>query len=227
MSDSEFGGQAADIAVRIPTLPPDDQIAAACRGSGNPVALAWLAENLGLTETSTLVDLGAGLGGPAAWMRSRYRCTVVAAEPEPQAARAASSIFAVPTLVAAADRSPFATDSFDAALLLGVVSVVADPAPVLAETSRIVAALGLLDYCSTGRSPVAAGGSTFPTERGLREMIGAAFRLDQFAAVAIDTPDRWTRAADAVGGEPDPDEEEVGRAIDEGRIAAFMLVASR
>jgi hypothetical protein len=104
MSDTEFGEQAASIAAQIPELPSEDRIAAACRGSGNPVALAWLAENLQLNESATVVDLGAGLGGPAEWMRARYQCTVIAVEPEPQAAAAGSSLFALPTsLVIARD----------------------------------------------------------------------------------------------------------------------------
>ena len=145
MSDTEFGEHAAAIADRIRMLAPDDRIAAACRGSGNPGALAWLAESLRLGNTTAVVDLGAGLGGPAAWMRSRYGCTVVAVEPATPAARAAASLFELPTVVAPANQAPFAADSFDAALLIGVVSVTPSPGNFLAEASRIARELGLLD----------------------------------------------------------------------------------
>jgi hypothetical protein len=227
MSDTEFGQQAASIATQIPELPPEDQIAAACRGSGNPVALAWLAENLRLNESARVVDLGAGLGGPAAWMRSRYRCTVIAVEPEPQAAFAGSSLFALPMVVAAADAAPFVDDSFDAALLLGVLSVMSDPRAALREAARLAGALGLLEYCSTGADPVRAGGSTFPTREGLCDSVASMFQIDEFAAVSIDAPYRWLEASDAVHVASDPDEGEVARAIDDGRIAPFILVASR
>jgi len=227
MSDTEFGDQAAQIAARLQDLGEDDRIAAACRGSGNPVALAWIAENLRLHDTSTVVDLGAGLGGPSAWMRARYRCRVVAVEPEEQAATAASSTFALTTVVAAADKAPFAADAFGTALLLGVVSVVARPHIVLGEARRIAGSLGLMDYCSTGTEAVRAGGSTFPTETKLREMVAVYWRLEQFAGVSVEPPHTWSRASDDVETEPDPDEADVVQAIDEGRIAPIMLVATR
>ncbi len=171
--DSEFGDQAATIAAQLVDLAVNDQIAAACRGSGNPVALAWLAENLRLNDVSMVVDVGAGLGGPSVWMRARYGCRIVAIEPEEQAARAASSIFGLPTIVGAASHSSIASDTFDSALLLGVVSVVDDPDSVLSEAHRIAYTLGLIDYCSTGSDAVRAGGSTFRTERQLRELVAA------------------------------------------------------
>jgi SAM-dependent methyltransferase len=227
MSDSEFGDQAADIASRITVLPLEDQIAAACRGSGNPVALAWLAENLRLTDSSTVVDLGAGLGGPSAWLRSRYGCRVVGVEPEEQAARAASSIFQVPIVIANADPAPFAANAFGAALLLGVVSVVTRPERVLAEAHRIAPNLGILDYCSTSDDPVTAGGSTFPTEEHLRDMVAELWRIEQSAAVAVEAPRTWVQVSDDTHPAPDPDEAEVVEAIENGRIAPVMLVASR
>jgi len=227
MSDTEFGDQAAQIATRMRDLRLDDQIAAACRGSGNPVALAWIAENLRLNDASTVVDLGAGLGGPSAWMRSRYGCDVVAVEPEEQAARAAASTFGLPTVVAAADRAPFAADAFGVALLLGVVSVVTNPHTVLGEARRVAGALGLMDYCSTGPEPVCAGGSTFLTQHRLREVVSLFWRLGQFAAVSVEAPRTWVRASDDVQAVPNPDETDVTRAIDDGRIAPIMLVASR
>lgn len=227
MSDSEFGDQAASIASRIRELPPHDRIAAACRGSGNPVALVWLAENLRLDDTSTIADLGAGIGGPSAWLMARYGSTVIGFEPEREAAQAATSLFGVRTIVAAAEATPCAADTFDAVLLLGVVSVVARPARVLDEARRIGHTLGLLDYCSTGNAPVVAGGSTFPTPRQLRDLVTASWHVDQFARVEVAAPDTWADANDAVESEPDPDEAEVVRAIENARLAPFMLVASR
>ena len=43
----------------------------ACRGSGSPSALAWLAEALELGPGRRLLDVGSGLGGPAAWAAAR------------------------------------------------------------------------------------------------------------------------------------------------------------
>jgi hypothetical protein len=47
-------------------LGPSFRIPAACRGSGSPAALDWLIENMGLGRGETLLDCGAGVGGPAA-----------------------------------------------------------------------------------------------------------------------------------------------------------------
>ncbi|MEJ7799335.1 MAG: class I SAM-dependent methyltransferase [Ilumatobacter sp.] len=227
MSATEFGDQAASIAIQITELPTEEQIAVACRGSGNPVALTWLAENLRLRDTSTVVDLGAGIGGPSAWLRSRYGCRITGVEPEEQAAQAASSIFGLTTIVAAAEITPFAADTFDSALLLGVVSVVPGPETVLREARRIARTLGLLDYCSTSNDPVVAGGSTFPTPQRLRAIIAVDWRINQFAAVDVDPPDTWAHAGAGVESKPDPDEAEVVRAIESRSIAPVMLMASR
>jgi len=229
MSESEFGEQAAEIADRITDLAPDDRIAAACRGSGNPVALAWLAENLRLSSSSRVADLGAGLGGPSAWMQSRYGCTVFAVEPQQRAATAAVDLFGGPMVVSDADPTPFVDDAFDVALLLGVVSVVDDPRAVLREAHRIADALGLIEYCSTGDNPVLAGGSTFPTVDALTAMVSDSWTIDQTSAVSVETPSSWAHASEVVHDDSasDPDEEEVGRAIAEGRIAPIMLVATR
>ena len=188
MGDQEFDGHAAAAARRIRSLAPDERIAAACRGSANPAALAWLAEGLRLDRTTRVVDLGAGLGGPAAWFEARYGCTVVGIEPAGRAAGAARSIFDVPMIVATADAAPFAADTFDAVLLLGVMSVIEDGRTVLAEARRLAPGLGLIDYCSTGGSPVEAGGSTFPTLDGLRDLIDRDWHVDQLASVDVPAP---------------------------------------
>ena len=227
MSDREFEGHAGSIAMRIPDLARTDQIAAACRGSGNPVALAWLAENLRLAPATSVVDLGCGLGGPAAWLTERYQCSVVGVDPAVQSARAAHSIFGLATVIAPADATPFAAETFDAALLLGVVSVVADPSTVLTEASRVAPQLGLLDYCATGGRAVSVGGSTFPTVTELRNLVASSWRVVQVADVAVPAPATWQVANDEVHVEVEPDESAVIAAIEQGLIAPVMLVAIR
>jgi len=103
---SEFDQQASAIASRLHELPAGDQIAAACRGSGNPAALSWLAECLGLDHEAWVIDLGAGIAGPAAWLTRRYGCQIVNLEPAPLASRAASRFFGTPTICGTAERAP-------------------------------------------------------------------------------------------------------------------------
>ena len=45
----------------------DFHIPAGCRGSGSPAVLDWLIEHLGIDQNETLLDCGAGVGGPAAY----------------------------------------------------------------------------------------------------------------------------------------------------------------
>jgi hypothetical protein len=225
MNDAEFDDQAAAIAAQIRDLPPETRIPAACRGSGNPAALSWLAENLGFGAGLSAVDIGAGLGGPAAWLVDRYSAALVGAEPAVRAASAAVELFAVPTVCAVADRLPFRTRCFDAALLLGVVSVVDDAPAVLAEARRVAGSIGVMDYCSTGDDAVLAGGSNFVTAAALvAEVEAAGWQVEQTTDLTVPDPVAWTRATEAVEVPPEPTEEEVARAIAAGAIAPFLLV---
>ena len=74
MSDAmaaEFGTVAEWTAEAAVELGQDYYIPAACRGSGSPAALDWLIEHLDLAPGDTLLDCGAGVGGPAAYAAER------------------------------------------------------------------------------------------------------------------------------------------------------------
>jgi ubiquinone/menaquinone biosynthesis C-methylase UbiE len=228
MSDDEFDRQAAAIAEQIPKLPDIDRIAAACRGSANPAALAWLAENLTLQTGTTVVDLGLGLGGPAAWFADRYGCDVVGLDPMEGAARGARDLFGLTVVRADSAGLPFRSDAFDVSLLLGVVSVVARPDAVLAEAARVSRRLGVLDYCSTRGSDLSVGGSHFPTPDALASAVEAAgWTLRQATSVSTPPPESWSHAADEIDVPVEPDEAEVGRAIEAGDLVPHLLVAER
>jgi SAM-dependent methyltransferase len=226
--DPEFDEQAARVGRQAEEMRGRDRIAAASRGSGNPAALAWLAENLRVRADSTVIDLGAGLGGPAAWLRDRYRCTITCVEPAESASRELVRLFGLRVVVAAADHLPLDADSFDVGLLLGVLSVVPSPAAVLNEAGRVAQRLGVLEYCSTGHSAVRAGGSTFPTVDCLVDMLLVnGWQVEQHSPLGIATPVSWSAAADQVSVEPEPSEQEVVAAIADGRIAPVVAVAHR
>src|SRR6185437_15326546 len=48
-------------------LGPEYYVPAACRGSGQPVALDWLLDGLRPGPDDLMLDVGAGVGGPAAY----------------------------------------------------------------------------------------------------------------------------------------------------------------
>lgn len=77
----EFDTVAAWTAEVLMEMPPGRRIPGACRGSSNPAALAWLAEALEVDRTTRMLDIGGGIGGPAAWLAERYRARPVVLEP--------------------------------------------------------------------------------------------------------------------------------------------------
>lgn len=227
-NDAEFVEEAAALVARIAAMRGEDRIAAACRGSANPAALRWLVDTLGLTRDHRLADLGAGLGGPAAWVRAMVGCEVVAADPSPAATAGALRLFGPPAVQAGAAAAPFADDAFEAVLLLGVLPVLDDRLAAVREARRVGRRVGVLDYCSTTGAAVAAGGSSFVTADQLTAEIGGAW--EHVSAVRVDTPtpDAWARAAErAQAGVPEPpSEREVAEAIESGRLALYALVGA-
>jgi SAM-dependent methyltransferase len=147
---------------------PDMGIPAACRGSGNPAALAWLAGEMAISATTRLLDVGGGLGGPAAWVAQHYSARVVLAEPMRRAAAGAHRLFGVPSTVAWADELPFPAGSFDAAWALGVLDTTGQKAGLLAGLHRVVRPLGHLglivyELSRDGRGGEPPDGNSFPT----------------------------------------------------------------
>lgn len=226
MSHVEFDQQAMLIAGQIPSLPEGDRIAAACRGSGNPAALSWLAEGLRLDDSTTVIDLGAGLGGPTAWLHKHFGCQCI--NLEVAAGAAETNIFGTPTICGSAEHAPIRSDAVDVALLLGVLSVVDHTGRVLGEAFRIARRLGVFDYCSTTGTTVETGGSTFVPAERLRDQVAAAgWRIVEMVAVTVAPPTTWTDASESIDVEPETTETEVINAIHAGQIVPFMLQASQ
>lgn len=234
MTDAEFDVQAAAIAAELSQLDragglaPHELIAASCRGSANPAALAWLAEGLMLERGSKVADLGSGLGGPSSWIAARYGCVVVALEPAPRAAVASASLFPLTVVNASSAAVPFRADAFDAALLLGVLSVVDDVMGVLREARRVGRRLGVLEYCSTTGTDVRAGGSRFPPAATLADkMASVGWLVEQSSPMPITAPRSWALAVDKVDVPATESENEVAAAIEAGSIEPHLMVASR
>lgn len=228
MSTDEFERGAGETVEQVAELPAGERFAAAARGSANPAALAWLAEGLRLDAAASVLDIGTGMGGPAGWLTERYGCRVVGVEPAHAAARAAATLFDVPVAQGGAVALPVRTDAFDAALLLGVLSVVDDPEATLVEARRVARSLAVLEWCAQGADDVSAGGSRFPTETSLLALLDAAgWTVQQSSALQLDAPHVWESAAEAVEAPPDPDEQEVVAAIERGELAPFLAVALR
>ncbi|ANY05528.1 class I SAM-dependent methyltransferase [Pseudonocardia sp. HH130630-07] len=153
-------------------------IPAACRGSGGPAALDRLAGACGIRPGTRLADVGAGAGGPAAYLRERFGARPVVVDPMPDACRSARSLFGLPAIVGSGHRVPLATGSVAVCWCLGVLCAVPDRAGVLAELHRVLepgGALGLLVF--TAPVPRPAGtpdGNHFPSVEELHDLVRTA-----------------------------------------------------
>lgn len=133
-------------ALEIDDLAPLDEFHALGRAA--TVALAELA---GVQPEDRVLDIGAGIGGPARYMAARHRARVTALDATPRFCRVAELL----TLGAGlADRVtvvcgdalalPFADASFDLAWSQAVSQNIADKQRFIAEAARVVRPGGLL-----------------------------------------------------------------------------------
>jgi SAM-dependent methyltransferase len=154
-ADVEFGWYPSALLEVADALPTDARLAAACRGTGDRPLLVRVADALDRyrgpsTTPGPVLDVGAGFGGPAAWLRRHRGVATFGVEPSEDAAVAARGLFPeVPMVRGDAQRLPVADGVFEAALVLGVVSLVDDVRRALLEARRVVrpgGVLALTDY---------------------------------------------------------------------------------
>jgi SAM-dependent methyltransferase len=244
--EAEFDVVASWTQEAVEQLGPEFAIPAGCRGTGSPSAFAWLAEALEIEPGVRVLDSGAGVGGPGAWLRERYGVTPVLAEPMFGAARASAALFRLPSVVAWSEHLPFASGSFDAIWSLGVLCTVPDKQAFLAEARRLLAAggrLGLLVYVKTPDPlPEQPEGNDFPTDDELTALLDAAgFRIVQRteAAGLGKAPRSWTTRLHEVEqwvrehhGDTDAwreaDEQSgvIGRLIADGHVRSVLVHAA-
>jgi SAM-dependent methyltransferase len=221
-------------------------IAAACRGSGSPAALAWLARSLDLGPDVQLLDLGSGLGGPAAWVADHHGAPVVGVEPMEGAARGSTRLLGLSSVVATADDLPFPDRSFAAAWALAVLDTVDRPERMLAEVRRCLVpggGFGLVAYVAD--APIAEDdlpeGNRFPTTGELLDDLAAAgFEvIDRMRADALaPMPDDWREQQDEVdaalerrhGDDPRwiearENEEAFAALLEDGRVESVLVSA--
>lgn len=186
---------------------PDYFVPAACRGSGSPATLRWLIDGLAVTATDRLLDCGAGVGGPAAFVRERTGVAPILSEPEQGACQAARRLFGLHVLQAASDL-PFRAQTFDVAWSLGVLCTVTDQPLLLRELRRVLTPtgrLGLLVFVATGElTRKKPEGNDFPTWDRLTDLLADAGFAIEAAATEADpsaAPAGWQDRADAVRDE--------------------------
>ena len=217
---------------------------AACRGSGSPAALDWLIDELAVTAAESMLDCGAGLGGPAAYARQKAGVRPVLTDPEYGACRGSGILFGFPVVQAASDL-PFRRASFDVAWSLGVLCTVADQRRLLAELRRVVSAsgrLGLLVFVRTRQSlPEQPKGNNFPSAAELTLLLadsGWSVTSRRPTCGLPSAPGDWQECSDEVDAElerrhsDDPvwrtaaaQSEVIGKLLGNGDVEGTLLVA--
>jgi SAM-dependent methyltransferase len=248
--EAEFDTVAEWTAQAALDLGRDYRIPAACRGSGQPAALDWLLTGLAPDPGDTLIDVGAGLGGPAAYAAEQANVRPVLLEPEPEACRAARRLFGFPTFQGDATRLPFADGSVAVAWCLGVLCTMpgsAAQSQVLRELRRVVrpgGRIGLLVLLACGpRLDDPPEGNHFPTVADLDAQLAQAGLavLDRQATSALPShPPQWKQRLDTVESElqrrhdQDPawgtaedQSARIGHLLHNGQLESQILLLSR
>jgi SAM-dependent methyltransferase len=245
----EFDTYATWTADAVAELGPEHALPAACRGSGSPAALDWLASRLRLGAGATLLDSGAGVGGPAQYAVETTGADVVLVDPMVGACRAARRMFGHRVAVGDGARLPVGDASADAAWSLGVLCTVDDAARVrhLAELRRVVRPEGRVGLLVFERHVEPEDldppeGNDFPSPADLDDALRRAGLqvLDDVAVADLaPAPEEWGDLADAVDdvvrrehGDHEAfrtatrQSEQIGRLLGEGRVAGRLLACA-
>src|SRR6267143_1458384 len=110
-------------------------------------AVDALARRAGITRASLVLDICAGLGGPARFLASRRGCRVVGVELHPGRAAGMQRLSRLVGVVRGdATALPFGAARFDACMSQEALLHVADKAAVLAEARRVLVPGGRLAF---------------------------------------------------------------------------------
>ncbi len=248
--DAEFDTVADWTAQVAHDLGPDYYIPAACRGSGQPAALDWLLAGLAPRSADHLIDVGAGVGGPAAYASQRSGVQPTLIEPEPDACRASRRLFGFSTCQGDATRLPFADQVADLAWCLGVLCTTSGPAAqlaVLRELRRVVrpgGRIGLLVFlAAAAQLDDPPEGNHFPTAAGLDAQLSDAdlTLLDRSGTAGLPAhPPQWQQRLDAVESElqrrherspawqtAEDQSARIGRLLRSGQVESQVLLLGR
>ena len=183
-------------------LDDDDMIAVMSPGPAFPAVLRSLEAAL-VPQPKVIIDLGAGSGGLSEWMRVSTGATVYAVEPETGARQAARLAFPQLHVVKGrADSTSLPGGSADAVVMSGVISLMSDIGPAIAEIDRLLTSSGRIAIADLFSSNTKTWCSTPNIFRSVEDLTRALHRRGFTAAtVGCGDPDpdaSWAAAALAV-----------------------------
>lgn len=243
--EAEFDDVPGWTAEAVERLGPGHAVPAACRGSASPAALDWLSEHCDLREGTVLVDVGGGMGGPAAYAREHGGARAFVVDPMPGACRAAQRLFGMPAVVGTGGRLPIAAAVADAVWCVGVLCTTTEKLQLLREIRRVLKPGGRVGLfvllATTAVAADAPEGNDFPTDDDLVRLSAAAGLRITDAVDLADLPpapgawrDRITAVDEAVreqhGHEPpwrtaQEQERLLTRLLEDGRLRGRLLAA--
>jgi SAM-dependent methyltransferase len=135
----EFGRYTEWILDAVVAVGVEDPIPVACRGTADAQLFEDLADGIGARPGLRVLDVGCGMGGPAAWLRRAHGCEVVGVDLMEQAVHAARQLFDHRlSVVGSTYALPFRSDAFAAVWAIGVLELVEDKAAALREVARVL-----------------------------------------------------------------------------------------
>jgi sarcosine/dimethylglycine N-methyltransferase len=160
---------------------------------GGVEAVAVLAERASISQSSVVLDLCSGLGGPARYLAWRYGCTVVGIDITASRVDGATRLTMIAGLSdqvrfvhADATELPFAAESFTASISQEAFVHISDKTRLLSECRRVLRPRGVLAFTDW-----TAASRLSPGERQ---------RLERaFAADGLVTGDEYGRALERAG----------------------------
>jgi SAM-dependent methyltransferase len=185
-----------------------EPVQGACRGTGNPWLFDRLADAVGASEGTRVLDLGCGIGGPGAWLAERG-CRVIGVDVMEAGVRGLRQLFPGSlALVARLRALPFRDGHFEAAWALGVIETVDDKLGALTEIMRVLATGGRFAiYSFVATNPAlrdAPAADRFePAESVQAVLTTAGFEVVE-AGPTNDlpgAPEAWTESLKKVRGE--------------------------
>lgn len=197
---TEFGWLHARTAEVVESYDHEHRIIGACTGDAKPSLLEWVVEHLEARPGQTVLDIGAGLGGPTRWISHRVPATVVAVDALVDSVLGLHRLF--PTLPAAAARAgrlPLRNASVDGVVAIGVLDQVASLSRTAASIARVLRPGGrLVAVFYVSDLPVAGApdANRFrPAGAHLAPFTEAGFDTVELTSLRElgDTPDLWRR----------------------------------